>query len=86
MKKQLIQVMAIVDVFRTLTTKHYNNFSLSYKIAKASKELESHREFYAAEERKIVEMYAVKEENGQIKVVDGNRITFKNQEDAIKFN
>lgn len=86
MKKNLAQILAVAPVFASLTTKHYKNFSVSYKIAKAAKELEQHRDFYASEEKKIVEMYAVKDENGQIKIIEGNRITFENQENAIKFN
>ena len=40
MKKSFAEILAVASVFKTLTTKHYTNFSLSYKIAKASKELD----------------------------------------------
>ena len=87
MKKSLAEILKVSGVFKNLTTKHFNNFSVSYKIAKASKELEEHSKFYAEEERKIVEQYAVKDEKtGQIKIIDGNRITFKDQDNAMKFN
>lgn len=87
MKKSLAEILKVSSVFKKLMTKRFNNFSISYKIAKASKELEEHSKFYAEEERKIVNQYAVKDEKtGQIKIIDGNRITFKNQEDAMKFN
>lgn len=86
MKKNLAQIINVYGVFATLTTKHFNNFSVSYKIAKAAKELESHRDFYMAEEKKLVETHAVKEKDGRIKIIDGNRIEFKTPEDGIKFN
>lgn len=87
MKKSLAEILKVSGVFKNLTTKRFNNFSVSYKIAKASKELEEHSKFYAEEERKIVEQYAVKDEKtGQIKIIDGNRITFKDQDNAMKFN
>ena len=86
MKQSFAKILAVTNVFRTLMDKRYTNFSLSFTIAKAAKELDSHREFYAAEEKKIVESYAVKDEKGNIKIIDGNRITFKNDKDAIAFN
>lgn len=86
MKKKLGEILLVSNVFNVLAQKHYRNFSLSYKIAKALKELEEQKEFYSNEERKIVETYAVKDEKGQVKIIDGNRISFKNQEDAIQFN
>ena len=86
MKQNLYKVMDVVDIFKRLTTKHFNNFSLSYKIAKAYKELESHKDFYIAEERKLVNDYAMKDENGQIIITNNNQIKFSTPEDAIKFN
>lgn len=86
MKKSFAEIIAVANVFQLLTTKHYNNFSLSYNIAKASREVEEKRIFYSNEERKIVETYAIKDDKGNVKIVDGNRVTFKTQEDATKFN
>ena len=87
MKKKLGQILLVAPVFASLTTKHYGNFYLSYQIAKAAKELDQHRNFYVNEERKIVETYAIKDEKTkQVKIIDGNQISFKNQDDAIAFN
>lgn len=87
MKKNLMEILNVSKVFKNLTTKRFNNFSVSYKIAKAAKSLDEQSKFYAEEERKIVDQYAVKDEKtGQIKIIDGNRISFKDQEDAINFN
>ena len=87
MKKSLAEILKVSKVFKNLTTKCFNNFSVSYKIAQASKSLDEKSKFYAEEERKIVEQYAVKDEKtGQVKIIDGNRISFKDQGDAINFN
>lgn len=87
MKKSLAEIIKVSKVFKNLTTKRFNNFSVSYKIAKASKSLDEQNKFYAEEERKIVEQYAVKDEKtGQVKIIDGNRISFKDQDDAMNFN
>ena len=87
MKKSLAEILKVSKVFKNLTTKCFNNFSVSYKIAQASKSLDEQSKFYAEEERKIVEQYAVKDEKtGQVKIIDGNRISFKDQDDAINFN
>lgn len=86
MKKTLAQIMAVSPIFDKLAEKHYTNFSLSFKIAKAAKELESHKDFYIKEERKIIETYAEKDDNGQVKIVEGNRISFKDQKAAMGFN
>lgn len=87
MKKSLAEILKVSKVFKNLTTKRFNNFSVSYKIAQASKSLDEQSKFYAEEERKIVEQYAVKDEKtGQVKIIDGNRISFKDQDDAMNFN
>ena len=87
MKKSLAEILKVSKVFKSLTTKCFNNFSVSYKIAQASKSLDEQSKFYAEEERKIVEQYAVKDEKtGQVKIIDGNRISFKDQDDAMNFN
>lgn len=86
MKKSLVKILSVINVFKTLMGKRYTNFAVSFAIAKAAKELDSHREFYAAEEKKIVESYAVKDKDGKIKITDGNRIEFKDQKDAVAFN
>ena len=87
MKKSLAEILKVSRVFKNLTTKRFNNFSVSYKIAQASKSLDEQSKFYAEEERKIVEQYAVKDEKtGQVKIIDGNRISFKDQDDAMNFN
>mgnify|MGYP001771868159 FL=1 len=87
MKKKLIEILNVSKVLKDLTTKRFNNFSVSYKIAKAAKLVDEQNAFYVEEERKIVEHYAVKdEETGQVKIIDGNRISFANQDDAMNFN
>ena len=86
MKKKLIEILAVADLFKILANKHFNNFSTSYEIAKAMKELSAHKDFYIAEEKKIVEAYASKDENGQIIIMNGNQIKFDNKENAAKFN
>ena len=87
MKKSLAEILKVSKVFKNLTTKRFNNFSVSYKIAQALKSLDEQSKFYAEEERKIIEQYAVKDEKtGQVKIIDGNRISFKDQDDAINFN
>ncbi len=86
MKKSLANILNVTTVFKTLMGKRYNNFSVSFALAKAAKEIDSDREFYATEEKKMVKAYAVKEKDGKIKITDGNRIEFKDQKDAIAFN
>lgn len=87
MKKNLMEILNVSKVFKNLTTKRFNNFSVSYKIAQAAKFLDEQSKFYSEEERKIVEQYAIKDEKtGQVKVIDGNRIGFKDQDDAVNFN
>lgn len=87
MKKKLIEILNVSKVLKNLTTKRFNNFSVSYKIAKAAKLVDEQNAFYVEEEGKIIEQYAVKdEETGLVKIIDGNRISFANQDDAMNFN
>lgn len=86
MKQKLSEVMDVVDIFKRLTLKHFNNLSVSYKIAKAYKDLENQRDFYVTEERKLVEEYAMKDDKGQVIVENNNQIHFKTVDDAKAFN
>lgn len=86
MKKKLIEVVQVSELFQLLSRTHFNNFTTSYAIAKAVKEINGHKEFYISEEKKIVEAYASKDKDGQVIVMDGNRIKFDNMENAQKFN
>ena len=87
MKKKLIEILNVSKVLKNLTTKRFNNFSVSYKISKAAKLVDEQNAFYVEEEGKIIEHYAVKdEETGLVKIIDGNRISFANQDDAMNFN
>lgn len=86
MKKKLSDILNASKVFKLLTTKHFANFLVSYKIARASKEIDDNVNFYLEEEKKIVDKYADKDENGNIKIADGNMITFSNRENSINFN
>lgn len=86
MKKKLIEILAVSALFETLSKSHFNNFSVAYKIAKATKELATHKDFYVTEEKKIVESYAAKDKNGQVIIMEGNKIKFNTVDDAKKFN
>lgn len=86
MKQKLSDVMDVIDIFRKLSTKHFNNLSVAYKVAKVYKELESHKDFYVSEEHKLVEEYAMKDDKGQIIVENNNQIHFNTIEDAKSFN
>lgn len=87
MKKSLIEIVHVLTIFKELTNKHFNNFTISYKIAKALKSLEEQTDFYTNEEKKLVDEYAVRDKKtGQIVVLDGNRIKFEDDKKAIEFN
>ncbi len=85
MKKKLIEILGVSSLFQKLVSKHYTNFAVSYKIARAAKELDENRTFYMAEEKKLVEKYAKRDENGQIIIEDGNRVRFETPEDGNAF-
>ena len=67
-----------------LAEKHFNNFATVKAIYSLKKKVQEEFDFYVGEERKLIEEYADKDENGIPKIED-SLIKFKTEEDKKKY-
>jgi len=80
---KLIEVLNALIPLRALTEARFTSFKKSRELAILRKKVEFEADFYAKEEKKIVEAYAEKNESGEPVILDGGRIRLKD-EDAKK--
>lgn len=85
MEKTLVEIINASDAIKLFSSKRYSNWSVAIKIVKLAKALEENKSFCVEQERKIIDHYACKDESGQIKVVNGNQIQFKDAETKVAF-
>lgn len=84
MELTLVEVIASDKALEALSKKHFKNFSVALKIAKLKKTLSENSDFYMKQERDIIDRYAEKQEDGNLKLVNGN-LSFKTQDDIKGF-
>ena len=86
MKIELIKVVNVYNVFVSLTKKRYSNWSTALKLANASKELGSNRDFYLEKERDLLKSYVLKDKEGKLQFTELGQPKFENVEKAQEFN
>lgn len=77
---KLIEVLNALIPLRALTEARFTSFKKSRELAILRKKVEFEVDFYAKEEKKIVEAYAEKNGSGEPIVLDGGRIRLKDEE------
>ena len=82
---KLIEVLNALIPLRALTEARFTSFKKSRELAILRKKVEFEGDFYAKEEKKIVETYAEKNEAGEPIILDGGRIKLKDMEAKIGF-
>ncbi len=85
MEITLIETVAYAKALDTLSKKHYKNFSIALKIARLKKFFAEQSDFYMQQERDIIDRYAEKSEDGNLKLSNGN-VTFATMDDAKNFS
>ncbi len=83
---KLIEVLNALIPLRALTEARFTSFKKSRELALVRKKVEFEGDFYAKEEKKIVEAYAEKNEAGEPIVLEGGRIKLKDIESKIAFD
>ena len=83
---KLIEVLNALIPLRALTEARFTSFKKSRELAILRKKVEFEGDFYAKEEKKIVETYAEKNEAGEPIILDGGRIKLKDIESKIAFD
>ena len=83
---KLIEVLNALIPLRALTEARFTSFKKSRELAILRKKVEFEADFYAKEEKKIVEAYAEKNESGEPIILDGGRIRLKDEEAKKAFD
>lgn len=83
---KLIEVLNALIPLRALTETRFTSFKKSRELALLRKKVEFEGDFYAKEEKKIVETYAEKNEVGVPIILEGGRIKLKDIKSKIAFD
>lgn len=83
---KLIEVLNALIPLRALTEARFTSFKKSRELAILRKNVEFEMDFYAKEEKKIVDTYAEKNETGEPIILEGGRIKLKSVEAKTAFD
>lgn len=83
---KLIEVLNALIPLRALTEARFTSFKKSRELAILRKNVEFEMDFYAKEEKKIVDTYAEKNETGEPIILEGGRIKLKSIEAKTAFD
>lgn len=82
---KLITIVGAKEALTRLTEKHFTNFKVARKLVALRKAVDAEVEFYAEEEKKAVDLYAEKDENGNPVFLGEGRLKLKNNEAKLAF-
>ena len=82
---KLIELLNALIPLRALTETRFTSFKKSRELAILRKKVEFEGDFYSKEEKKIVEAYAARNENGEPIILEGGRIQLKDIDAKIAF-
>ena len=82
---KLIEILTANEALKKLANSKFNSFKKSYELSKLRKQVDEEVNFYVEEEKKIVESYASKDENGKPIFLDGGRIKLDSLEAKNNF-
>ena len=68
-----------------LTSKRFNNFRAARQLVTLRKKADEEFDFYATEEKKLLDQYAKKDEHGEILISKENRIQLKDEASTKAF-
>ena len=83
---KLIEVLNALIPLRALTEARFTSYKKSRELAILRKNVEFEVDFYAKEEKKIVDTYAEKNESGEPIILEGGRIKLKSVEAKTAFD
>lgn len=83
---KLINVMQARDALAKLTDTHFTSYKILRELVRLKKRVDEEYEFYSAQEKKAVDVYADKTEDGQLIFVDGGRLKLKDVKSKTAFD
>ena len=82
---KLLTIIGAKDALTRLTEKHFTNFKVARKLVTLRKAVDAEVEFYAGEEKKAVDLYAEKDENGNPVFLGEGRLKLRDNDAKIAF-
>lgn len=83
---KLLTILQGRDALTKLTDTHFTSYRTLRDLVRLKKRVDEEFEFYSAQEKKAVEAYADKTEDGQLIFVDGGRIKLKDTASKLAFD
>ena len=71
---KIINLLNAKDAIQALSEKRFTSFKKVRELVELKKTVDSEVEFYVSEERKIVDAYAHKDDNGNPIILEGGRV------------
>ena len=78
-------VLTAHEALGNLTAKRFTSFREARQLVALRKKVDEEFDFYASEEKKLLDLYALKNEDGGPKITKENRIQLKDEESAKAF-
>ena len=82
---KLIEILNANEALKKLANSKFNSLKKAYELSKLRKQVDEEVNFYIEEEKKIVEAYASKDENGTPIFLEGGRIKLDSVEAKNNF-
>lgn len=82
---KLIEILTANEALKKLANSKFNSFKKAYELSKLRKQVDEEVNFYVDEEKKIVETYASKGEDGKPIFLEGGRIKLDSLEAKNSF-
>ena len=73
------------EALGNLTAKRFTSFKVARQLVALRKKVDEEFDFYASEEKKLLDLYAKKNENGDPMITEENRIQLKDAASAKAF-
>lgn len=83
---KLISIMQARDALAKLTDTHFTSYKILRELVRLKKRVDEEYEFYSEQEKKAVDAYADKSEDGQLIFVDGGRLKLKDVKSKAAFD
>lgn len=83
---KLINIMQARDALAKLTDTHFTSYKILRELVRLKKRVDEEFEFYSTQEKKAVDTYADKTEDGQLIFVEGGRLKLKDAKSKAAFD
>ena len=83
---KLLDILKGRDALTKLTDTHFTSYKTLRELVRLKKRVDEEYDFYTTQERKAIEAYADKTDDGQLIFLDGGRLKLKDVESKTAFD